>query len=62
MTKAKAIKYIQDLIDHKKFCVQTFDEEKFTSNAEPLRAGLASMAQSDIKALQRVLDELKPKK
>ena len=58
MTKAKAIKILQELMKHKKYCVSIMDEDSFSTDLEAIKLGMVRPAQSDAETLKRVLKEL----
>jgi len=61
MTKARAIKILQEFIKHKKFCVSVMDADSFTTDLEEIRLGMVKLAQSDAETLEMILKELERK-
>lgn len=62
MTKARAIKIVQEFIKHKKFCVSVMNADSVSTDLEDIRLGMVKLAESDVDTLEMVLKELQPRK
>lgn len=62
MTKANAIKILQEYIAYKENSLRVWNESPFKTDLEKIRQGLANLTQRDKDVLEDILSELKPKK